>query len=195
MNHIYFGRSCDLNIGNGKTLSAVRLALQKHLLEGKIIFSNIKLRGVDYTPFTPDSVEQVLETQGAVVIFDEIHAILFKNHRIGTTCKNHPVPGLCFQMIEFFRQVRKRGITTISTAQTFADAHFQLRTVMQEMVICEKFHIEKGAFKKCETDVCPSWHGRHFIKQTNYRNGDVVFIEPECFYDMYDSSEIVKGWV
>lgn len=194
MNKIYIGRSCDLNIGNGKTVSAVREVLREHLINSKTIYSNIKIKGVDYIQLYPETLSEALDTQGAVILLDEIYSILHKNHRISTTCSQHEKEGLCFDLIEFYRQVRKRGITTISTAQTFADCHFQMRTVMQEIIICEKFHINHGIFRKCQTDICPSDHGIHYIKQTNYRTGDCIYFQPEMFYDSYDSSELVRGW-
>jgi len=194
MNYIFFGRSCDLNIGNGKTVSAIRLLMHEHLILGKTVFSNIKLNGIEYTPFTPDNIGEILETENAFVLFDEIHAIIPKNDRILPGCKKHIKLGLCYDMVQMFRQVRKNDITTASTAQTFGDCVYQLRVVMQQMIICEKFHIEKGVFRKCETDKCPESHGNHFIKQTNYRNGEILYFEPEMFYKFYDSNEIVKGW-
>lgn len=195
MNYIFFGRSCDLNIGNGKTVSAVRLLLKEHLLEDKTVFSNIKLNGIDYTELIPDNLYEVLEVDNAFILFDEIHAIIDINHKISPSCKKHGEHiGLCYHISEMFRQVRKGKNTTASTAQTFSDCVYRLKIVMQEMIICEKFHVEHDVFKKCTTDNCPAEHGKHFIKQTNYRTGEIIYFEPEPFYGMYDSSEIVKGW-
>lgn len=193
MNHMFMGRSCDLNIGNGKTVSAVRLLLDEHLNNNKQIFSNIKICGVDYTPMTPDSIMDILKIDNAVVLFDEIHALFDINHKVSPGCKKHTKTGLCYDISEFFRQVRKRNITTISTVQTFSDCIYRLRIVMQELIICEKFHLENKSLVKCNMDTCPDWH-IHFIKQTNYRNGQSCYIDPKNIYGMYDSSEIVEGW-
>ena len=195
MNYIFFGKSCDLNIGNGKTVSSVELVLKEHLLNNKIIYSNIQLNNIEYEQLLPENIMDVIEVDNAVILFDEIHAIIHKNHRITTTCKKHSKVGLCYELVELFRQVRKKNITTISTAQTFADVQFQLRTVMHQMIICEKFHIADGTFRKCQTDKCPPDHEKHYIKQTNYRTGEIVYIEPERYYAYYDSNEIVKGWI
>lgn len=195
MNYLFFGRSCDLNIGNGKTVSAIRLLFKEHLLDEKEVFSNIKLNGIPYTELTPDNLVEVLEVENAFVLFDELHAIIDINHKIIPSCKKHGEhTGLCYRISEMFRQVRKGMNTTASTVQTFSDCVYRLKIVMQELIICEKFHIENGVFKKCETDNCPEWHGKHFIKQTNYRTGEIIYFEPEQFYGLYVSSEIVKGW-
>ena len=195
MNYIYFGLAQDINIGNGKTVSAVKQIMTEHLLEGKVIFSNIKLNEVPYTEFTPDNVYEVLETENAIVLFDEIHAILYKNHRIHEGCGKHSIKGLCYLLVEFFRQVRKKDIDTISTSQLFSDSHFQLRNVMQEMILCEKFHVVGNQLVKCPAkNRCPADHN-HIIKQVNYRTGEEKYFNPKRYYDLYNSEEIVKGWV
>lgn len=193
------GKPSDLNVGNGKSVSIVGEVINQYLEnENKQIFSNISLKGVDYTPFSPENIKDVLNTNNALVILDELHAIVHKNHKISETCKRHSVPGLCYKISEFLRQVRKRGIDTYSSCQTFQDAHFQYRTLMQRQVVCEKFSLFNGKLSKCNSDKCPEDH-RHYIKQTLYQNFNYVkelpLFDPEPFYDFYDSFEIVEGWV
>jgi len=196
MNIAYVGMPSDMNIGNGKTVSAVQKLIESFLFDGKIIFSNIKLIGFEYTEFVPENIHEVLETKNAVVLFDEVAAIIHKNHRIGAHCEQHEGNiGLCYNLTQFFRQVRKNHITTCSTAQTFSDIQFQLRTLVQQTIVCEKFHIELGKLIKCTTDRCPEWHGTHYIRKTDVRTGETIYQNPEKYYPHYDSSEIVKGWV
>ena len=143
LNSIFMGKPTDLNIGNGKTVSAVGTIINEWLKdENKNIFSNIKLKGVPYTPFSPQDISSVLDTQDALVLFDELHAVVHKNHKISETCKKHSVIGLCYRIAQFLRQVRKRGIDTYSTCQTFQDAHFQYRTLMQQQIVCEKYSLQ-----------------------------------------------------
>ncbi len=193
MNHLFFGRSGDMNIGNGKTVSAIRLLFQKHLLEDKIIFSNIKLNDVEYIELTPDNICEVIETQDAVVLLDELHAIFDIHHKISPTCKHHQIPGTCYEVSELFRQVRKLDITTISTVQSYSDCVYRLKVVMQENIVCEKYDVSQGQFQKCQLDNCPGYHD-HRIKQTNIRNGIYNYFDPKPYYDLYDSSEVVSGW-
>jgi hypothetical protein len=193
MNYLYFGNSCDLNIGNGKTVSAVHKLMYEVSMLGKTAFSNIKLIGIDYTELTPYNIYEVIETDNAVVLFDELHAIIDINHKVTPRCKHHIKAGTCFDISELFRQVRKKNITTLSTVQSFSDCVYRLKVVMQENIICEKYDTSTGIYKKCFQDNCPTTH-IHMIRQTNLRTGDYQYINPEPFYDSYNSSEIVKGW-
>jgi len=110
----------------------------------------------------------VLETDDALVILDELHAIIHKNHKIGELCKKHELIGLCYRLSEFYRQVRKRNINTRQTCQTFQDAHYQFRTLMQQQILCEKYHLEGTKLKKCDSldGKCPDDH--NIILSKNY---------------------------
>lgn len=193
MNYLFFGRSADLNIGNGKTVSAVGRLINEYLLEEKTIFSNIKLIGVPYTELSPYNIDEVIETENAVVLFDELHAIIDIHHKVNPRCKHHVIMGACYGISELFRQVRKKDITTLSTVQSYSDCVYRLKVVMQENIICEKFDISTGRFKKCALDNCPDTH-IHRIMQTNYRTWEKTVFDPSLYYNCYDSGEIVKGW-
>jgi hypothetical protein len=193
MNYLYCGLSCDLNIGNGKTVSAVGMIEKEYAIYDKTVFSNIKLIGLEYTELTPYNISEVLETDNAVVLFDELHAIIDIHHKVSPRCKHHIKTGTCFDISELFRQVRKKNITTLSTVQSFSDCVYRLKVVMQETLICEKYDTSTGVYKKCYQDNCPTTH-IHMIKQTNRRSGDYTYFNPFPFYGSYDSSEIVKGW-
>lgn len=200
MNVIYMGKCSDDNIGNGKTVSAVGRIVDEWLEdENRVIYSNIKLKEVPYTLFSPENIEEVLETDFALVLLDELHAIVHKNHKIGESCKKHGENiGLCYRLSEFFRQIRKRKSDTYSTCQTFADAHFQFRTLMQQQIVCEKFNLQNNKLYKCDGDKCPEDH-RHYIKQSLFRNYNFVkelsLFDPEPYYPYYCTGEIVAGWV
>ena len=196
---MYIGQPADLNIGNGKTVSAVGEVISRWLEdENKQIFSNIKLIDIPYSPFSPENIEEVLETEDSLVILDELHAIVHKNHRISERCKNHSVPGLCYRLAQFFRQIRKRNSDTFSTVQTFSDSHYQYRMLSQRQIVCEKYNLQNNVMRKCDADKCPEEHV-HFIKQKLYQNfrfiKDLPIYDPEPFYRYYDSFEIVDGWV
>lgn len=201
-NRIYVGLSFDLNIGNGKTSSVVDAVLQMWADNpDRTIFSNIKLFDIDYQLFTPKNIYEVLETKNAIVILDELHAIVHKNHRISEGCGKHTVKGLCYHLSEFFRQVRKRHIDTYTTCQTFEDVQFQYRQLMNLTTYCTLGHIENGRWVKCEPlkypqQECPDWH-EHVVKQ-KIRPTDKPwkshYVNIEKIYPYYDSYEIVSGW-
>jgi len=199
MNYLYIGKPSDDNIGNGKSVSIVGEVIERWLEdETRTIFSNISLKSIPYTKFTPDNIDEVLETDSALVIIDEIHAIVHKNHKILEHCTKHTIEGLCYRLGQFFRQVRKRKSDTYSSSQTFADTAFQYRTLMQRQIVCEKFNLQGSILKKCDSDKCPDNH-EHYIKQTLYKNFNFVrelpLFDPSPYYEYYDSYEIVKGWV
>lgn len=195
------GKMSDLNVGNGKTASVVGEVIRRWVEEpNRTIFSNIKLSSdVDYVEFTPENIDEVLESERALVILDELHAIVHKNHRVTESCKKHGDNiGLCYRISQFLRQIRKRANDSYSTCQTFADAHYQYRTLMQRQIVCEKLHVVNGKLYKCDSDRCPEDHD-HMIRQKLYQNymyvKDLTLFDPKPFYNMYDSFEIVKGWV
>lgn len=200
---MYIGYPTDINIGNGKTSSAVgeALTLWSELPERQI-FSNIKLMGVPYKEFTPENIFEVLDTQDAIVIFDEIHAIVHKNDRVSPTCEKHGYPGLCYRLAEFYRQVRKRDIDTFVTAQTLEDCYFQARQVMNVRIYCELEHLENNKWKKClpmdyARHKCPDWH-YHRVKQLIRPSNTpwaYNYFYPGPFYQNFDSFEIVSGWL
>ena len=193
MNYLYFGKSADLNIGNGKTVSAVGRLVNEYILDEKTIYSNIKLIGLPYVELTPYNINEVIETDNAVVLLDELHAIIDIHHKVSPRCKHHIIEGTCFDISELYRQVRKKNITTLSTVQSYSDCVYRLKVVMQENIICEKFDISSGRYRKCLSDICPPWHV-HRIMQTNYRTWEKTIFDPSLYYDCYNSSEIVKGW-
>jgi hypothetical protein len=95
MNYIYVGRPADYNIGNGKTSSAVGAILSAWSYNpDKTIFSNIELKNVPYKQFTPYNLEEVLETEDALVLLDELHAIVHKKHIVHERCTAHCIQGL-----------------------------------------------------------------------------------------------------
>jgi len=196
LNYLFCGRSADLNIGNGKTVSAVIKLLYEHIVNEREIWSNIKIKGFPYTLLTPENISEVLNVERAVVFLDELHAILDINHKITPSCKKHTKIGCCFDISELYRQIRKRDSITLATVQSYSDCIYRLKVVMQETIICEKYDISQGVYRKCipvETGKCPDWHV-HQIKQTNLRTGYYQYVDPEPYYGVYDTKEVIEGW-
>jgi hypothetical protein len=207
LNRIYYGRPLDLNIGNGKTASAVGAMVDlwsESVIDGdeKTIFSNITLKGVPYQLLTPENLYDALDTKNAIVLFDELHAIVHINHKIHDGCTKHEYKGLCYHLSEFFRQVRKRGIDTYTTCQRLYDAPAQYRDLMNVQIECQLFHWEGNMRKKCTPlkyprQKCPEWH-QHIIRQyvsPSDTPWKFEWFDPEPIYHIYDTSELVRGWI
>ncbi len=159
--------------------------------------------GIPYEPFRPDNIYELLEIQDALIILDEIHAIVPVNDRVSPSCDKHPYRGLCYHLSELFRQVGKKEIDTYVTCQTDADCYAHARRVMNVTIYCELQHYENGRWIKClpqeyVRQKCPAWHW-HRVKQryepssTPWNPFKYFYIEP--YYDNYNSFEIVEGWL
>jgi hypothetical protein len=208
LNHVFVGIEGDLNIRNGKTSSAITEALTLWAQEpDRPIFSNIELIGVPYTKFSPENLKEFFSDnnehfRNAIVILDELSAIVHKNDKISPTCKKHPVIGLCYLLTQFFRQVGKLGIDTFVTGQVINDIFAQARQLMNITVYCELEHQEGNRWIKClphyeQHHRCPDWH-YHRVKQQRRPSRtpwsfDYCYIEP--FVKNYNSYELVRGWM
>lgn len=193
-NICFFGKSCDYNTGNGKTLSAVAYivdALNRN--PERRVFSNIRLN-FPYTKISPNNFMKVLDIYDSIVLLDEIHTVIHKNHRINEFCKYHTKKGLCYDIIEFARQTRKRNIDFLVTCQDFFDIQYQLRTVMHQLTLCEKYHLTNSkSIEKCTRDTCLQEHV-HYILNVDMHSGYEKYIFAEPYYELYDTYEVVPAW-
>ncbi len=203
LNYLYVGYPGDINIGCGKTVSAVGDMLKAWSDNpDRTIFSNIKLSDVPYVQFYPDDIQDVLESPNALVLLDELHTIIHKNDRVSPKCQKHSIPGLCYKISEFLRQVRKNNIDTFTTCQVESDVYFQARQVMNVRIYCEIEHLEGRKWTKClpmeyPEKKCPEYH-YHRIKQLIRPSPTpwaYKYFLPEPFYGNYNSYEVVKGWI
>jgi hypothetical protein len=210
LNHLYIGKPIDINIGNGKTTSAVVDCISMWLEDPtRPIFSNIELFGIPYTKLTPDNLKEFFNPksnkkfQNALIIIDEISAIVPKNDRVLPTCKNHPVIGLCYLLAIFFRQVRKLDVDTFVTGQVLDDVFYQGRQLMNIRIYCELEHLEGTKWRKCMPQLekhhrCPETH-IHRVKQERYPSpipwNPYTYCYPEKYYGCFNSKGLVEGWI
>jgi len=195
MNHMYCGLEGEpLNIGNGKTSSAVYDILcdiASH--PEKKLYSNIVFAGIEYTKLTPQNLTTILEMENVIVLLDEVGAIMHNSHKISPACKKHEHEGLCYDIVQFSRQLRKRKIEAYYTAQSLYDTQAQLRKMMNRVVYCQKYGIVNGMLKKCTQDTCVPDH-IHYIRQLDRMTMKESYIDISKVYQYYDSSEIVSGY-
>ncbi len=195
MNYLFCGRPTK-NKGNGKTLSAIRFLLKEHLNGGRKIYSNIKLNNVEYVQLKPDNLFKIFKEQNIVVFLDEIHSIVHRNHSIHELCDKHGKDniGLCYRLSEFCSQIRKIDGTLILTSQTYSGVARQYRELIDNIILCEKYDVFNGNLIKCSLE--NKCDAIHYIRNDYYGLSD----PPEYFlaspyYEMYDSYEVVDGWV
>ena len=195
MNTLFCGRPMK-NKGNGKTLSAVRYLLKEHINNGRKIYSNIKLNNVDYIQLKPNNLFKVFKEKNVVVLLDEIHSIVHRNHKVHEDCDKHGINniGLCYRLSEFLSMVRKIDGEAIITSQTYTGVHKQYRELLDNIILCEKYDAVDGNLIKCAMD--NKCDNVHYIRNEYYGLCD----PPEYFlatpyYEMYNSFEIVEGWV
>ncbi len=195
MNYLFCGRPTK-NKGNGKTLSAVRFLLKEHIEEGKEIYSNIKLNNVEYTQLKPNNLFKVFSEKNVVVLLDEIHSIVHRNHSIHELCERHGKEniGLCYRLSEFCSQIRKIDGTLILTSQTYSGVARQYRELIDTIILCEKYDAVGGDLQRCTLEnKCAAVH---YIRNDYYGLNDAPeYFLASPFYEMYNSYEIVSGWV
>lgn len=195
MNYLFCGLPTK-NKGNGKTLSAIRFLLREHLDEGKEIYSNIRLNGVDYTPLKPDNLFTIFSKRNVVVLLDEIHSIVHRNHSVREDCERHGEDniGLCYRLSEFCSMIRKIDGTLILTSQTYSGVHKQYRELLDHIILCEKYDAVDGTLIRCSMN--NHCEATHYIKNEYYGLcGEIEYFKAVPYYELYNSFEVVQGWV
>ena len=131
-----------------------------------------------------------------VVLLDEIHSIVHRNHSVQEECDKHGKDniGLCYRLAEFCSQIRKIDGTLIFTSQTYSGVHKQYRELLDHIILCEKYDVIDGNLIRCQmNNRCDAVH---YIKNEYYGLVDAPeYFLASPYYEMYKSEEIVEGWV
>lgn len=157
--------------GAGKTLYAVKLAYDYHLL-GKTIYSNIHL-AFPYKTITPDMLLKLpTEMNNSVIIIDEVQAwadaydFLSRHSRA---------------LANLAQQLRKRKIHLIFTTQFFRQAVKRLRDQTDYIITMEKYFTSGTAITTVYD--ATALEGEDLVVKFVF-NG-------RAYFGMYDTNEVV----
>lgn len=164
------------NLGSGKTLSMTKF-LYADFLKGKRIMANYGLK-FPYEKIDFNKAYELLQDEDLKRVsigVDEAH--IFLDSRSSSTKKN--------KLISYFLlQTRKRSINLYLTTQYFNQVDKRLRQVTDKLIICSKIKLNSGLL--FENDVYKKNMLGEFEPQAR------LFYNPQNFYKLYDTNEIIK---
>jgi hypothetical protein len=170
-------------LGDGKTIFMVRCAKIDYKNNRKI-FSNFKLRGIEYTPL---NIEDFLLTQNAEkfkncsIFIDEI--TLFMDCRRSSRKENIAISTL-------LRQSRKRSIDIYYTCQNLDETDLRLIRYTSIFVIAQRcFEEINNKLKEIDN------YRQYIIVDTRQREENVKRMNMEIsqYYPYYDTDEIIES--
>ena len=171
--------------GSGKTLFLAKKAYE-YYLEGKTIYSNIKLnfsyKSIDYN----DIIHCRLKN--AVVIIDEIHLLLSARNSM---CKRNRL--ICDG---FISMVRKMGLDVLGSTQTERKVDIRFREEKDFLYACNKYAYindkwievlhNQNMDKKIPIMICLD------IREEFSMNWIAMSFIGNDYFDLYDTTEVVK---
>ena len=171
-----YPRVCIIgDTGDGKTTAMTALALM-YEKQGKRIFSNYTLYGVDYTHVEPEDLvrmffEEDPDLYDCVIITDEAHIDLGKYSFFADKVK---------AMGEFATQTRKRRIIWLMTTQVFTNIVKTIRDLTTNFIYCSQ--VQDDYFKL------------ELYNRSTADNGYIktLYLHGKPFYDRFDTEEIIK---
>jgi len=110
--------------GSGKTYSLVKF-LKKHIDDGKKVYSNVTIQGVEYEPIRSEQHLLSLKDESDVfIVYDEIFTLMQKSSRIEG------------ELMEFLTQQRKMKNIFFTTAQEWLEVPVTFRRFVRIQVEC-----------------------------------------------------------
>lgn len=109
--------------GSGKTYSVVEFL---RLNSDKRIYSNVHLKGIEYTYFNGfDNLLKLRQEHDCIIVYDEIFTALTKTSKMNT------------DVLDFLSQMRKRRIIFLTTAQEWLEINITLRRYCRYQIDCK----------------------------------------------------------
>lgn len=171
--------------GSGKTLFLVKKAYE-YYLEGKTIYSNIKLN----FPFKQIDYDDIVNCRlkNSVVILDEIHLLLSARNSMSKMSRL-----ICDG---FLSMVRKMGLTILASTQTERKVDVRFREEKDFLIACNKYVYTNKKWtevlhsqnlnKKIPIMICMDIREEFSMKWIT-----MSFLGNK-FFDLYDTTEVVK---
>lgn len=127
--------------GSGKTYGLNKF-IRKHAKEKKI-YSNMTLKGIEYTHITSvDHLFSLIDEKDCYIIYDEIFGVMAKSNK------------MAIKGMEFLSQMRKQKIIFLTTAQYWLELSITFRRFVRVQVECKTRPLGKlgGIFKETYYD-------------------------------------------
>lgn len=110
--------------GSGKTYSLTKF-INKNALSGKVIYSNVTLKGIDYIPIRSEKhLLSLKDKQNIFIVYDEIFTLLEKKSKIS------------MELMEFLTQQRKMKNILLTTAQEWLEVPVTFRRFVRIQIHC-----------------------------------------------------------
>lgn len=171
-------------LGDGKTIYMVRCA-KIDFANGRKIYSNIKLFGVEYTPLL---IEDFLEKESSdkfkncTILIDEI--TLFMDCRRSHRAENIAISTL-------LRQSRKRSIDIYYTCQSLDETDLRLIRYTSIFVIAQRCYAKtnNGDIKELEN------YRQYIIIDSRKRKENLTRVNMDIskYFNYYDTDEIIES--
>lgn len=171
--------------GSGKTLFLVKKA-HEYYLEGKTIYSNIKLN----FPYKPIDYNDIINCRlkNAVVIIDEIHLLL--SARNSMSKQNRLICD------GFISMVRKMGLNVLGSTQTERKVDVRFREEKDFLYACNKYAYINNKWeevlhnqnldKKIPIMICLD------VREEFSMNWIAMSFIGNDYFDLYNTEEVVK---
>ena len=163
-------------LGSGKTIGAVRYLL-KDFANGRKVFSNIRLRGIDYEHLNVLDIMGNENLTNVSILIDEI--TVFMDCRSSISKMN--------KILSYFiLQTRKRNCTLYFTTQDFSMVDKRLMKYCEIQVLCSKVYNSDGSDRE----------GVHHYSIVDVRDIHDVkisrfYLDVRPYFDYYDTDEII----
>lgn len=167
--------------GSGKTYSLNKF-IRKHV-KNKKIYSNVTLKGIEYTPLT--TIEQLLalgDEQDCYIIYDEIFTFMTKGSKFNN------------DIMEFLSQMRKQRNIFITTAQEWLELPITFRRFIRIQIECRTRPLGRLGGLLFET-----YYDAYNMKWSNEENEYVApLLEKKIskyekrFMETYDTNERIR---
>lgn len=171
-------------LGDGKTIYMVRCA-KIDFNNGRKIYSNIKLIGIEYTPLIIDDFlnkESSDKFKNCTILIDEI--TLFMDCR-----RSHRKENIALSTL--LRQSRKRSIDIYYTCQSLDETDLRLIRYTSIFVIAQRCYIKKdnGEVKELEN------YRQYIIIDSRKRKENLnrYNMDISRYYNNYDTDEIIES--
>lgn len=167
-------------LGSGKTILMVRY-LVKDSLKGHDVYSNFKLKKIDYKPL---DVMEILELDKGSVILNDM-SIGIDEFTVFADCRTS-ITKLNRMISYFILQTRKRNVTLYYTTQDITMIDKRIANHTDIRIVADKIKDENG--KEIENLRKYYIYDLRDMRHFKYRT---LVIDISKYFDFYDTNEVI----